>query len=391
MFIFKQKRRKGGVTVEATNWTVRFRDPLTRKLATFPGYADEDATKQLGARLYKEACRHAEGLGPPAAARKGGESLIELRAAFRQATLDAGRTAYHADKTDQRIASIVAGCRWELVRDLDADAARRWLAQRRADRAKFGIVTSNHYARALKMFGRWVSRRMKTADPFAGLQLLNPETDRRRRRRALGPDELNSLLRVTRASRQAFRGLSGPVRSALYRVAAFTGLRAGELSRLMASDLRLTHSPAVRISAAQKNRRETWLPLHKSLVPILKRHTGQLWPGTWHEKAAKMLAADLAAAGIPYETATGVVDFHALRSCFGTLLARAGVPLVAAQKLMRHSTPVLTSNVYTSLGMEDLAGELAKLHTHAHTRNDQLKPARSGQARGKQPKKLGKK
>ena len=37
------------------------------------------------------------------------------------------------------------------------------------------------------------------------------------------------------------------------------------------------------------------------------------------------------------------VDFHALRATFATSLARADVPLVQAQRLMRHSDPRLTS------------------------------------------------
>jgi hypothetical protein len=47
------------------------------------------------------------------------------------------------------------------------------------------------------------------------------------------------------------------------------------------------------------------------------------------------------------------VDFLALRTTFGTDLARGGVSLQVAQKLMRHSTPTLTSNVYTVLGRDD--------------------------------------
>jgi integrase len=70
---------------------------------------------------------------------------------------------------------------------------------------------------------------------------------------------------------------------------------------------------------------------------------------------------DLEAAGLPYETQEGVMDFHALRTTFITSLARRGVPLAAAQRLARHSTPQLTSNVYTRLELQDLHREVAKL------------------------------
>jgi integrase len=70
---------------------------------------------------------------------------------------------------------------------------------------------------------------------------------------------------------------------------------------------------------------------------------------------------DLAAAKIPVVTPAGVVDFHALRVTYGTLLARAGVTLAQAQKLMRHSTPALTANLYTRLQMDDARDAVMKI------------------------------
>jgi hypothetical protein len=76
----------------------------------------------------------------------------------------------------------------------------------------------------------------------------------------------------------------------------------------------------------------------------------------------RVFDADCAAAGIVKRDGAGrVVDVHALRHSFGTMLARAGVPLQLAQKAMRHSTPVLTANVYTHLGLMDVAGAVERL------------------------------
>ena len=44
-------------------------------------------------------------------------------------------------------------------------------------------------------------------------------------------------------------------------------------------------------------------------------------------------------------------------------MARNGVPLAVAQKIMRHSSPVLTSNYYTHILVADKAREMAKLPT----------------------------
>ena len=72
---------------------------------------------------------------------------------------------------------------------------------------------------------------------------------------------------------------------------------------------------------------------------------------------------DLKAAGIAKADATGRrADVHGLRYRFATSLAQAGVPLQAAQRLMRHSDPKLTANVYTLLDLGNLAAEVGKLH-----------------------------
>lgn len=65
---------------------------------------------------------------------------------------------------------------------------------------------------------------------------------------------------------------------------------------------------------------------------------------------------DLDRAGAPIPTAEGQLDLGALRSGFATLLRREGVPLALAQRLMRHSTPALTSAVYTRLNLGDVRG-----------------------------------
>tara|TARA_Y100000588_G_scaffold300283_1_gene321778 strand:- start:2671 stop:3258 length:588 start_codon:yes stop_codon:yes gene_type:complete len=53
-----------------------------------------------------------------------------------------------------------------------------------------------------------------------------------------------------------------------------------------------------------------------------------------------------------------VVDFHALRSTYITMLVKGGASVKEAQQLARHSDPKLTMNVYTKLGFHDLVGAL---------------------------------
>src|SRR4029450_12170151 len=72
------------------------------------------------------------------------------------------------------------------------------------------------------------------------------------------------------------------------------------------------------------------------------------------------------------------LDVHALRTTFGTLLSKGGVPLRTAQAAMRHSDPSLTANVYTDPKLLDVHGALdalprLPLHTHKNPTPEQAR------------------
>ena len=164
----------------------------------------------------------------------------------------------------------------------------------------------------------------------------------------------------------------GSDRAMLYAVAAYTGLRASELASLTRQSFRLDDAtPTVTVQAAySKHRRQDVLPLHPSLVAMLrpwlaaKPTWGRIWPGKWaeHKTAGKMMQVDLQAAGVEYIDAHGLyADFHALRHTFITNMMKSGVNPKTAQALARHSTIDLTMNVYTSLTVTDQAAALNTL------------------------------
>jgi hypothetical protein len=74
---------------------------------------------------------------------------------------------------------------------------------------------------------------------------------------------------------------------------------------------------------------------------------------------ARELDEDFEVAGIPKMTKDGKMDFAALRDSYVTLVAEAGANVKELQTLARHSTPVLTLNVYAKSRDERLA-ELAE-------------------------------
>ena len=76
-----------------------------------------------------------------------------------------------------------------------------------------------------------------------------------------------------------------------------------------------------------------------------------------------MLRIDLAAAGIPYRDAAGLVfDFHSLRCQCATLADAAGISPRVVQRMMRHSTLELTGR-YTRPRAVDIEAAASMLPT----------------------------
>jgi integrase len=293
-----------------------------------------------------------------------------------------GVTKKHVKLTIKHLHDAVAAMTAKRVADLDLAAASRWLKEAQAEGKSARTV--NARAQSLRAFGRWMAEtRRAVHNPFLGLHRLNVAADRRRTRRALTIDETAKLLEAARrrpladadrngydlkpATRTKLR-TRGEHRALLYAVAVGTGVRRGELSRIRWSDLDLdSKEPTISISAASaKARRDQSVPLSATVLASLKdaRNARKAEPddarvfprGTMPN--AGTFRRDLKAAGIEAVADDTVIDFHALRVTLGTRLSDAGVPLVQAQRILRHSTPTLTANVYTRPASTDLRASL---------------------------------
>jgi integrase len=292
-----------------------------------------------------------------------------------------------------RCRRIVAACRAAFTGDLSASRVQAYLADLREKENK-STQTSNHYLRAIKQFTRWlVKDRRAPDDPLAHMAMLNVSTDRRHDRRPFSEAELTAILQTANAA-PIVRRMKGTDRAMLYAVAGYTGLRASELASLTPESFDLNINPATVVvqAAYSKHRRQDVLPLHASLVALLRpwlhaKPEGQsVWPGNWAKgkEAGAMLKVDLERARtawieevasdademkrrerssfLAYKDGEGrYADFHALRHTFITNMVKSGVAPKAAQLLARHSTIDLTMNVYTSLTVHDQASALASL------------------------------
>jgi len=374
MAVFRRKRRvkrTDGKTVvrQSTKWYVKYRD-ADRIVRCVPGYTDKEATKQLEARLVKEAALANEGVVDRYKSHRT-RPLKEHLEEFRQSLLAKGNTAKHAELTFSRAQAVMEGCKFATWSEISASKVQQHLSGLRQGSEGLSAQTSNFYLQAAKQFCRWmVQDRRAPESPLSHLKGMNVRTDRRHDRVSFEVDEIRRLLAVTVEQPERF-GMSGCERALLYRVAVETGLRRKELRMLKVSSFDFeTHT--VNVAAAySKRRREDTLPLRAETCAALEtffagRMLGaKAFGGRYKQltdKTAKMIEADLAAAGIAYTDAQGRYrDFHALRHTTGSWLAANGVHPKIAQAIMRHSTIDLTMSRYTHVLRGQEAEAVAKL------------------------------
>lgn len=189
---------------------------------------------------------------------------------------------------------------------------------------------------------------------------------------------LFASLRARSGERHRRHAREAAARLWLYQLAVYTGMRRGELFALTWSDVDLARGVInVRRSNARstpKGGRARVVDIAPELRPLLEEHrrgaaaSDLVCPGKRGEqrspeaKAAKQLRADLTRAGIARD-----LTFHDLRHTFAAHFLMSGGDLVALQRLLGHSSPVITERTY---------GHLARSHFQAAMARFSLKPAR---------------
>jgi integrase len=294
------------------------------------------------------------------AARKA--SIVEHLDGFEQSLRNKGCGDQHVSQTLARLGKVFEECSMTRLRDIRWEAIETWLAKQQ-ENGELSAQTRKHYAVHLRQFGGYLVRQdVLPSSPLKKITTsINVEVDRRVRRRALTVDEFHRLLTSVAKSRRQRCHLKGPGRRLLYWLAGATGLRRNELGSLTPESFSLRSSPpTVTVTARRtKNRKSALLPIREDLAVELRKWIEKkpraqvLFPVTGRPTGV-MIRADLKDAGIEVEILGRRCDFHALRVTMISHLATNGVPLAVAQKLARHSTPVLTSNVYTQLDLNDL-------------------------------------
>lgn len=332
----------------------RLREPLDSELATWTRIDPRLRNRLVKIGLLDEA----------AASRPLAEHLEDWRRHLEAK----GDSRAHVRYSPVQVKRVFDDCAFRVFDDIRAERVQQWLQDLREKQGR-SRATANSYIRAIKGFSSWMCETGRgAASPVTYLRTLNAEVNKHHPRRALTETELRDLLWATRRGKP-YQGMTGEERWALYLLAVTTGYRAGELRSMTRNDFDFTTVPAtVTITAAAaKNRRKQTQALDPRLAPVLQDFMYGKFPMApvfqIPAKTAAMLREDLEAAGIPYKDESGaVVDFHALRRTFVTLLEHAGAGVKTMQTLARHSTPVLTLNAYTDpASLTAQAATLARL------------------------------
>ncbi len=241
----------------------------------------------------------------------------------------------------------------QALRDLESENPLR-KAKKRSRK------TLANYAEALAAFCDWcVEREYLQNDPLKRLKRF--DTTPQVKRRAMTEGEIERLLKI-----------ATPGNRLLYEIALASGLRAGELKRLTVGHLDGEQGGVHLEAAWTKNRKAGFQPIDPSLLARLaefckdKKKTEPLIVVT--TQPARTLQADLKRAGIAIDSADGMLDFHSLRTTFGTLVVESGANVKEAQTLMRHSTPQLTMNTYARTRNDRLHGLAAAVGDRVSSR-----------------------
>lgn len=380
--------------VESPTWWIEYTGPKGTKDRE-KGFRDRGATMALAAKLEQQARDVRAGIDTPR--NESAAHLADHLPAFREHLEAKGNSAPHVASVMHNVTLVVTELRLTTPAAVNCDRITAWLASERR-RRDWSAANVNRYSMFMRQFGKWLVRTDRaTANPFERLSPIRTNGAKSIERRRLTDNELRRLVAAASNSTDKPIGrrwsLSGPDRARLYILAAYTGLRLGSLAKLTPEAFVWNEGLPVAVSTSGrivKNKKPHTVPLHPSVAAELadwlaSRPPGKpIFPkGNWSERGAVIVAHDLDLARAAWiaegrtkaervkreatdtlkaVNAVGeVFDFHALRVQFISGLALAGVPLTAAQQLADHSTPTLTSNIYTRFGVTEMAEQVAKL------------------------------
>lgn len=377
---FRRRDAKGKPTGK---WIAQWKDHLGKTRTEAIGY-DRQAARDIARKRESEAASIRAGTIDPgqrvrleASMRPISEHLDD----FRLGIISRGSGPEHARRVRSAVSKLLADASIVSIGDIPADRIQAAIGRLKVAKS----ARSANMARwALKNFLIFLvdSGRLDRIPPgIMKIKGYNVKLDRKYVRRAITEADLDRLFDAAEQggkvsvrwnpAKQPGRisspgGITGPERSALYRVASITGFRANELRHLGHECFCLDgDDPQIFLDGSKtKGKRDAnqrirvrdvewlraWLATRAGKTPLVVP-----------ENTAKILQADLLAIGIPKLDAKGrVIDFHGLRVSYSSILWKKGMDPKLIQKSMRHATLAQTMDTYVQAEDEDLRDALER-------------------------------
>jgi integrase len=354
-YVFKPSRVINGKRVKSDYWYGRYTLPPDPKVHQVPlNTPDKEIARKRLREVVLEAQREQEGIIAPKAIRDTSYAPMETLVAEYESDLKGrGLALTHVRDTIRRLQRMLREAAWKTLADVRPDSFVKWRA-----RFKASAKTIKEYQVSAVAFLNWLVRLDRLeVNPLAKVDKIDTRGKQVRESRAFTEDELKRLFAV------AGRRLPA------YLMLLYTGQRRDEVRSLVWGDLHLrTPQPYVLIrQSTTKDKDKRAVPLHSKLAQILREmrpagasDTALVFHGRF--PTYDSLMNDFKRAGIEQKDALGrVVHFHAFRKTWQTLGVRYGINQRAAQEVLGHSDPSLTSKAYTDVAALGLHSEIAKL------------------------------
>lgn len=223
-----------------------------------------------------------------------------------------------------------------------------------ADKKLSGKTVNGHRSDFNIFFGWCVRNGLMESNPCAAVPKTTIKAEKKRR--ALSVAECQALLNA-----------APPDRRACYQFLIYTGLRRSEAGAICWGHVHLEPAnPYLELPASlTKSGKPESVPLVADVAAALTAKRGSAKDGqpVFDEiPSMEDFRADLAAAGIEEVDARGRrVVLHSLRHSLCTMMAASGVPMVIAQRVMRHRDIKLTAESYLDEGLLPLSAAMAAL------------------------------
>jgi integrase len=370
--VFRAKRRIKGKVRVARTFTGQYRLAGDQKATRVSlGVSDKQVAIEKLRRIVREAEREREGLAPSSRQREAAQLPLEIHIReFVESRRGLARDEKYVGELEKKLLRLKRDCGWSTIRDVTSNSFEAWRA-----RQSLTGKTLNEYRSAIFGLCHWLEGRVGT-NPMRSVEKVNTSGAWKRERRALAWAELLQLVAVS-----AERGI-------VYLVAAWTGIRRGELEQIQWRDVHADVArPFITVRASiAKNHQLAHQPLPFFVAAALRQCQPLDVAPT--DLVLKRLSprmnrfrSDLAAAGIAYVDARGkYADFHALRKTYGTFLMLLGLPEFVRMKLMRHSDVRLTQQIYTDESMMPIWDAIAEPSILNDTQIDSQRLVGSGQS-----------